>query len=106
MGLLFWAGLGAAIGYVAAERRGFPVGLRTFCFEELRTSSGTHRPGVQALGVLTAPDQPKFGSNEFLPGKSATGFTSSGSDSTICRIYVPAVDVSELDRQKYDPNLL
>ena len=25
MGLLFWAGIGAAIGYVAAERRGFPV---------------------------------------------------------------------------------
>jgi hypothetical protein len=25
MGLLFWAGLGAAIGYVAAERRGFHV---------------------------------------------------------------------------------
>ncbi len=25
MGLLFWAGIGAAIGYVAAERRGFPM---------------------------------------------------------------------------------
>ena len=25
MGLLLWTGLGAAVGYVAAEHRGFPV---------------------------------------------------------------------------------